>query len=204
MTKFETQYTLIKTLLNLLLLFLPLLSFAKTIGFQENKGQIINQYQKSNFAITHTLRLENFNVNLTKKGFNYDFYEYNNDKITTHRLEFIFRNHNKDFEVIKSDKIEYYENIISNKGELLISFYQKITYKDFYPNIDLEFYITENPQKPFEYNFILHPGADISSIQFDIKGANKFVKSNEIEFKLRFGTLIETLPKSWIVNPNNN
>jgi len=183
-------------------IILTISSFANTIGFEKNVGQIINQYNKKNNQITYSLKLNNFNVNLTKKGFNYDFYENDNNYLKTHRLEFIFKNIKSNFQIIELNNLNYFENYIYKDQEFKIEFHKKIIYQNFYSNIDLEFYVNDDPNKPFEYNFVLHPGADINDIQFEIKGAKEKLKKNQLEIKLRFGDLEESLPKSWIEHNN--
>lgn len=183
-------------------LFLLTINYANTIGFEKNIGQVIDQNENINKTILYSLRLNNFNVNFQKNGFNYDFYEIKNDKTETHRVEYQFRNYNKNYKILTQEKIDYFENIIINNKDYTINFYQKIIYKNFYNHIDLEFYVNNDSEKPFEYNFVLHPGADINDIKFEIKGANAKLNSNKIELNLRFGELIESLPKSWTEKNN--
>lgn len=47
----------------------------KTIGFKENKGQIIDQKGKPNNAVKYLLNSGGLNVQLRKNGFSYDVYE---------------------------------------------------------------------------------------------------------------------------------
>jgi gliding motility-associated-like protein len=47
----------------------------KTIGFKENKGQIIDQKGKPNNAVKYLLNSGGLNVQLRKNGFSYDIYE---------------------------------------------------------------------------------------------------------------------------------
>lgn len=49
--------------------------------------------------------------------------------------------------------------------------YKKITYKNLYPNIDLQY--TFHPQGGMKYALILHPGADLSKVQMKYSGADK-------------------------------
>ncbi|MGV0921646.1 T9SS type B sorting domain-containing protein [Empedobacter falsenii] len=185
-------------------LIFTIFSFSNTLGFEKNVGQIVNQNNKQNTSILYTLKLDGFNINLNKEGFNYDFYEDENNILRTHRIEFKFKNYNPNFKIIQSNQIDYFENYIHQNKDFVINFYQKIIYKNFYQNIDLEFYVNNNSQKPFEYNFVLHPGSNINDIQFDIKGAKEKLKANQLDIKLRFGDLVESLPKSWIEYNNKS
>lgn len=65
------------SLLLFLLIFLPSFSQHKnqSIGFKENKGQIMNQKGKPNNAVKYLLNTGGLNVQLKKNGFSYDIYE---------------------------------------------------------------------------------------------------------------------------------
>jgi len=56
----------------------------------------------------------------------------------------------------------------SNTNFLANSF-KKLTYKNLYPNIDVEYYFPGD-KEGFKYNIILHPGADVSQIQMYYPG----------------------------------
>ena len=65
-----------------LLLFFLIITFSITgqnknqsIGFKENKGQIVDQKGKSNAAVKYLLNSNGLNVQLKKNGFSYDIYE---------------------------------------------------------------------------------------------------------------------------------
>ncbi|WET01580.1 T9SS type B sorting domain-containing protein [Flavobacterium sp. YJ01] len=47
----------------------------QSIGFKENKGQIVDQNGKSNTAVKYLLNTNGLNVQLKKNGFSYDVYE---------------------------------------------------------------------------------------------------------------------------------
>ena len=47
----------------------------QSIGFKENKGQIIDQKGKANPAVKYLLNSHGLNVQLKKNGFSYDVYE---------------------------------------------------------------------------------------------------------------------------------
>ena len=62
--------------------FLLLLSFVafaqkqtQSLGFIENKGQILNQKNKKNNAVKYLLNTNGLNVQLRQNGFSYDIYE---------------------------------------------------------------------------------------------------------------------------------
>ncbi|MEP6930270.1 MAG: SBBP repeat-containing protein [Flavobacterium sp.] len=68
-----------KRILPFLFLFLFNVIFSQnenqTIGFKENKGQIVDQKGKPNNAVKYLLNTHGLNVQLRKNGFSYDIYE---------------------------------------------------------------------------------------------------------------------------------
>lgn len=59
----------------------------QSIGFIENKGQIIDQKGKSNAEVKYLLNSNGLNVQLKKNGFSYDVYEVKNSPVTPPREE---------------------------------------------------------------------------------------------------------------------
>jgi gliding motility-associated-like protein len=145
-----------KLLLFFLLITLQLFSQSKnqTIGFKENKGQIINQKGKSNDAVKYLLDSNGLNVQLRRNGFSYDVYEVKktpskeprnerehsshfqnnqkeeqptfNLKYTFHRIDIDFVNSNSKVELITDQKSKDFDNYynIPNKPEGITGVYQ--------------------------------------------------------------------------------
>ena len=78
-----------KLLLLLLLIIAPIFAQNKnqSIGFKENKGQIIDQNGKPNDAVKYLLNSRGLNVQLKKHGFSYDVYEIKKHTIKHHLQE---------------------------------------------------------------------------------------------------------------------
>jgi len=126
----------------------------KTIGFKENKGQIIDQKGKPNNAVKYLLNSGGLNVQLRKNGFSYDIYEAkkhtinhshnekkkplpfpskDNDKLPDytleyqfHRIDIDFLNSNPKVELITEEKSLDYDNYynIPNKPEGVLMVHQ--------------------------------------------------------------------------------
>jgi gliding motility-associated-like protein len=224
------------TLLFLFLIInLPIFAQNKnqSIGFKENKGQIIDQKGKPNNAVKYLLNSGGLNVQLKKNGFSYDIYEVKKIPITHpstsktlpylipekeenpeynleylfHRIDIDFVNSNSKVEFIAEQKSSDFDNYynVPNKPEGIIGVcqYKQITYKNIYPNIDVVFTIPDDPKKTVEYNFIIHPKGKISDIQLKFNGAETDLVDNKILMNVRFGKMEETLPASWIEEGNN-
>lgn len=144
-----------------LLFFIALItisSFAqnknKTIGFKENKGQIIDQKGKPNNTVKYLLNSGGLNVQLKKNGFSYDVYEAkkhpinhshdekkkplpfpskDNDKLPDytleyqfHRIDIDFVNSNPKVELVTEEKSSDYDNYynVPNKPEGVLMVHQ--------------------------------------------------------------------------------
>jgi len=103
-----------------------------------------------------------------------------------------------------SDYFNYYNSVSGTNGVTKVKHFKKITYKDIYPGIDLVFNYNEK-DKSFKYNFIVQPGADISLIQIEYKGATKAqLIENKIQLIYADGILNESIPSSWIRETNKH
>ncbi|WP_348811762.1 T9SS type B sorting domain-containing protein [Flavobacterium maritimum] len=126
----------------------------KTIGFSENKGQIIDQKGKPNNAVKYLLNSGGLNVQLRKNGFSYDVYEakkhpinhsHNERKKTLplpskdnenrsdytleyqyHRIDIDFVNSNPKVELITEQKSTDFDNYynVPNKSEGIVGVYK--------------------------------------------------------------------------------
>lgn len=203
-----------------------------SIGFIENKGQIIDQKSKPNTAVKYLLNTNGLNVQLKKNGFSYDVYETkkhpkkktketnsfensakNNQEpefeieYKFHRIDFTFLNSNNNAKLIPEKKSidydNYYNVVHAPEGITNVHKYQKVTYKNIYNQIDVVFFIPTDSTKVVEYNFIVKPGGKISDIQLKIEGGKTELVENKIRMHLRFGQMEETIPMSWTEQGNS-
>lgn len=206
------------------------LSFSQnqSIGFIENKGQIVDQFGKNNNKVKYLLNTPGLNVQLRENGFSYDVYEIKKHSIkkeekpmastqiensnkdnysleyTYHRIDIDFENSNKTVQLFGEEKSTDYDNYynVPNKpnGITNVHKYQRVTYKNIYPNIDVVFFVPEDKAKPVEYNFIIHQGGKLSDIQLKFKGVKTELVDHKIKMNVRFGEMEETIPMSWVEN----
>ena len=196
------------------------------IGFIENKGQIVNQEGKQNEKVLYLLNTPGLNVQLRNNGFSYDIYEtkkipvrhnqkhFGNDTKNKeydlayqfHRIDIDFENSNSETKLIATGKSSHFDNYYINpnsvNGVTNVYRYQKVTYKNIYENIDVEFFIPSDSTKTVEYNFIIRPGGKISDIQMKFNGGKTELTDNKIKMSVRFGQMEETLPLSWVEQGN--
>lgn len=195
--------------------------------FYENKGQIVDEKGNNNSNVKFLFNSKGLNVQIKKEGFSYDVYEIEKTKkkrkskkenlsstidrkqkdefdykFKFHRVDIDFLNANKNPEIIAEGKSTDYENYynIPNKPEGVTEVYryQKVIYKNIYPNVDLVFFKPKDTAKTIEYNFIIHPKGKISDIKLKFKGAKTKLKDGKLSMNLRFGEMQENIPHSWI------
>lgn len=109
-------------------------------------------------------------------------------------------------ELDESGQTEYYRNYFygndSTKWQSNVHSVRQSTLKNFYPNIDYDLSI-ENEQ--LKYSFIVHPGADISSLQYQISGANRVViEDGKLIYETPNGQITESAPISWQEDDKGN
>ena len=76
--------------------------------------------------------------------------------------------------------------------------YKKITYKNLYNNIDIEYFF--HPDAGIKYNIILHPGANISDVKLKYNGSQASISNKNIVLPTLKGDIIEHAPKTFYKN----
>jgi uncharacterized protein (TIGR02145 family) len=120
--------------------------------------------------------------------------------INYHRIDITLEGANPDCQVIPSDPLmEYFNYFTANvppEGIKNVRKYNRITYKDIYPDIDLEFFTTG--EHGYEYNFVVHPGGNINDIRLTIAGPGLIsLIRDTLKFGTRFGNVEELIPESY-------
>ncbi len=205
-------------------------------GFVENKGQIVDQENKINSGVKFLICSPRFNVQLRQTGLSYDTYleERKSDPSSKerstfsikgsdrgklsrqyHRVDVEFLNCNANAEILASGKSATYFNYFTEgtpaNGINSVHQYQKVEYKNIYPNIDLEFYpVSTSSSKSensaaIEYQFILHKGANINDIKLQYSGADKVsLNEGQIKVNVTAGTFSEKIPASYLIKDRKN
>lgn len=85
--------------------------------------------------------------------------------------------------------------------------FQKITCKDLYPGVDVEYCFTNSGKTGFEYNIILKPGADISTVKLLWGGDVKNImseKNGDLKIKSDIGGFLHSYPSSFYAEDNGH
>ncbi len=165
-----------------------------TTGFRENCGQIKNQNGQQATAVRFFLQCNGFNVQIRDNGFSYDFIRKHGKETVINRVDFVFENLNPNFSVKKSVPTQpYKKSFVSDNGAIQ---YEKITFSDFYPGIDLVF--KRKGKDLFEYDFEISQYGNIEDITFNISGADiHAVEATEIYLGNTFFQFKEVIPLSF-------
>ena len=194
-----------------------------SIGFLENKGQIIDQKNKPNKDVLFLLPGPQANMQLRKTGFSYDIYTREvfpiqkkkqpwlspmqqgemKDSIhyRFHRIDIEWIKANKKPIIIKEGKSQDYRNYFTTgtgeKGAKRVHHYQKVIYQNVWDHIDVEFLLTKNGPK---FNYIVHPGGDPKNIQWKYKGdLNNCLEKGQIVLESTEGNMNEHIPASYFL-----
>ena len=200
-------------------------------GFIENKGQIIDQNNLLNKEVFYLYNCFGLNVQLKRSGFSYEvikteskpkvkkgseadyhgkFDESENVTIYTHRIDILFIGALPNSKITTSEPIasyiNYYTTGTPEVGVTNVHHYKKVLYHNIYPNIDVEFLLSDEKQfGGFKYNFIIHPGGNPKEIQIQVNGAN-YISLSEVKsilIETDYGKIEEIIPYSYQLNEQN-
>ncbi len=112
------------------------------------------------------------------------------------KMEWVGCNPNAHVETqgLVSDYFTYPKDKSVNTETIIAQAYQKITYQNIYPNIDIE-YIIPKDKEGTKYSIILHPGADLSVVKMKYSYAKKIkINDGNVEIESSFGDFIDHAP----------
>ncbi len=180
-------------------------------GFLENRGQIVDQYNRSNEDLLFLYTGNGIKVQLRKTGYSYELFSLTQaraGKKENTPLNFTIQNCRVDINFVNSnpvpavtasqqspDYINYYTGSLETTN---LHSYGRVLYKNVYDFVDIEFLIGGNEKIPFKYNIILHPGANLNEVKFLISGASALRINKEVfEIVTPLGLITEKIPFSY-------
>ena len=200
-----------------------------TLGFIENKGQIRDQYGHANPQVKFVMAPSTgMKIQLRENGFSYETFterpktaaiKFNISQIPgRHTLpdQREIKYHRVDIDLVGANA--HPEINAEDQSEVTLNFYtpgtgpngvqakidRKVTYKDVYKDIDLVF--VANPSdtaNPFEYYFVVRPGADAGQVKLQYKGAlSTNLQNGQIYITVNRGTFKERIPSSYLNAPD--
>lgn len=194
-------------------------------GFEENKGQLIDQNGTPNDDVLYIFHGNGINLQLRKTGFSYDLFQIANSasaeselnpeekypaewskpsEISFHRIDVEFDGTSAlpdliPFQPLKA--VNKYSNMPAGRPSAETRLFKEVLYKNVYPNIDLQFLIGANGQPKF--NFIVNSGGHYEQIQLNYLGAPILVNDKKLLIDSRFGQLVEEIPYSYYKESEN-
>ncbi len=181
--------------------------------FIENKGQF-DKILPNNPIIDYVYSKENEQVFFNKQGVTYFLekkYPMSHEQheamehgkkvnLKPSKKAFVnvsWENSNPNVELVVSEKQTYYQSFGDEKHKS--DCYKKITYKNIYNNIDIEYLFTNEREDGIKYNVILHPGAHVEDIKIKYTGdVNKVaLKKGNVIIKTPVLNITELAPISF-------
>jgi hypothetical protein len=144
--------------------------------FVENKGQVMDQDNHARNDIQYKLSSAGMDLFVGSGQLHYQFKKVTGTPstqadINTYRMDVTLLGANPNAKVQAEDKQKYCENyFLAQLGHesFTAHSWNKIIYKDVYPNIDWVLYIKGNK---VEYDFSVRPGGNVSDIRLEYGGA---------------------------------
>ncbi len=135
--------------------------------FIENKGQFdISDISKD--KVLYSATIGSVQLYFTSHSILYSYNEYSKDateKPIARTLVADWKNANNNVTISAEHGLSYAYHYPSGKSNTIIAgIYRKIIYRNLYPGIDVEFYFPDK-KEGFEYDIVVHPGADISQVK---------------------------------------
>ena len=163
-------------------------SFLKVWQKEEEEGEKEKDTKKEHFQSVRT------------------FEEWRKKEAEEHKSEFIadfvdveWVGSNPNVEIVAEQKTSSYFSYTfkdadgKQTNENFLSGYEKITYKNLYPNIDVEYVF--HPAEGIKYSITLNPGADPSVIKMKYNGSDKLSFDNgNLNISTKLGKIIDHAP----------
>ncbi len=168
-------------------------------GFSYNLYQVSHEALCKSDQIGNNNESDDWTHDLSRQPFSI---QHPASSIQFHRIDINLEGANPDCLLIPSDPLPEYFNYFTAyappEGIKNVRQYSKITYKNIYPDIDLEFF--SNKEHGYKYNFVIHPGGNIDDIRLRIEGPEHISLDRDIlKFGTRFGDVEELIPESYYI-----
>ncbi len=183
----------------------------KPLVFMENKGQIIDAKGNTRQDILFSAKGNGLKMYLKKSGITYLFVkgiegsplvadEKKGKQFQFHRVEMRLVGANPNPMVTKEEKGSYYENYYlphcGDNGIKDVGSYNKLTYKNIYPNID---WIIYTKGKSFKYDFVVHPNGNPKDIKIEYGNITSldFNSDGGLDINSSMGKITEEKPYTY-------
>lgn len=205
-------------LLSAAFLFFSISLRGQGLSFQENKGQVSDQYFKPRPDVLFSGNAGELVFHLRKTGISYQMYKVEKwkslekknlplsssgklpdsipEKTISYRLDVNWLNADPKANVVKNKTCGGYSNFYSTvcpNGVQKVRNYKEVIYQESYPGIDLKWFEKEGSLK---YEYVVQPHADYKVVVLEVNGAEQIQvnKDGELEIRTPFGKIVEHAP----------
>lgn len=183
------------------------------LTFMENKGQVKDQNGKERRDIDFKIADAGVSVFIGDGQIHYQWIKTTTDKQSVlqtgnrkpakaelYRMDVVLVGANQNAAFVAEERQSFYEQYFLGGAATQAFTYNKITYKDIYPNIDWVFYF--NAQGKLEHDFVVRPGGNVNDIRVQYNGATQLQLNNDgsLSATTPMGTLKEAAPHSYTKN----
>ncbi len=194
-------------------------SLTQSLAFIENKGQITDQHNKPRHDIQFKIAAApGLNIFIGEGAIHYQFSKPDKEACppakeemmkpgyipedvtyTMYRMDVELINANKHAQVVTEEKQGYYENYFTGncgKNGAIGNAFNRITYKEVYPNIDWVLYVSRGQLK---HEFVVRDGGKASDIKLNYGGAThlKIDNNGNLAANTPQGVITENAPYTY-------
>ena len=174
--------------------------------FTENKGQVYDRNGRLRSDVLFTGHKGEVSFCLTTTGIEYQFTRLTssngdgeNRNVKTHRFSLELVGANQNAAILKAGRSNFTESYfggINTEGINNVYSFEKVTYKEVYPNIDWVIYSAYGRIK---YDFVVRPGGRPEQIKLKIRDAGKvsITRAGDLLMETKLGAVRETAPVSY-------
>ncbi len=176
----------------------PPLSAQQPKLFIENKQAVSYDNQTKANDVKYYCDYPGATIYFKEKAITYVLYDSKSNK--AQRVDITFENSQNQAILSASQPTNAYVNNYTSgqKQNLQANTFQKLTYTNIYPNIDLVYQIKDNQVK---YDFVVKPGGKLNSIQMKVNGANSIKGTAQtLNIATAVGQIKESIPESYYLN----
>jgi len=172
----------------------------KPLSFIENKGQVVDEKNNPRHDIQYKLSTPGVDLYMGCGKLYYQFRKsegtkLENTRISIYNMGVRLVGANPNAQAVAGDEQAYYENYYGSQNDagITVHSFNKVTYKNVYPNIDWVLYVKDNN---VEYDFVVREGGDVSKIKLAYDGATRLgiAADGSIVAETPMGTVKERKP----------
>ncbi|MES2691024.1 MAG: T9SS type A sorting domain-containing protein [Bacteroidota bacterium] len=185
---------------------LSLNNFRIPVSFTKNHGQVLDEHNRPRPEILYSTQIGSTGVFFSNNAITYVFNDFGTKapgQVSASSIRIRFANANAGSTIIPGKKnkaaYHYYTGKLQGQAARDVESFEKLTYKELYRGIDLVFKFDKEGLK---YDFIVHPGADLSDIRMDYEHADGISADEEEKLTVRslLGKLTDHIPYSYYLS----